>query len=786
MITKGKKSALALAISMAVSGLASTATQATGLEEITVVAEKRDESLQDLSQAVTALTSQTLEDKNITSFVDLSAVAPGVTVAKNEGYKTVISIRGVGNEANQNAIANPSVSYHMDGIYIASPFALQTDFIDVERIEALRGPQGTLFGQNSTGGAINVINTLPDFEGVSGKVDVTAGEYDLFKVRGSVNVPITDSLATRTSLSKEERDGFSDNVLNGQDLDDANNFTARSDWLWEVNDSTSLRFFAQYFDENSNGAAIKGIDDPTRGDRRLAQDTYASYQLESQVYGFIAETDLGLATAKYLGSWQKDDVSIVRDNDRHSIQLNPEYTISAFDPETSIVETTTHEINFISNEPLFGAVDWIVGAFYLDTEIENTIREELDQRDATGAPVVRFDDDGNFLSVGNGVLDGIAVGDNGFISDANPIRTSTSFYGQATFHASDSFRVIAGLRYTEDEVESVVSNFFAEPGDPTYYELEQESDAVTGRLAFEIDLGEKTMAYASYTKGFKPGGTNLTFGLQPGDVNGAISDFNDADGDGAPDNLIFSTTNPLVFPSFEDETIHAYELGIKSDLIEGLLRTNLAVFYYDYENLQFQATDPDTFQGGVANIPESEIQGAELELTALLSESLTLDIKLAAIDSEITADYIALDNVAADGLGFFQGDDQLRLDLAENVKGNDLAKTPDLTADISLKYETEVNDGDYFTGILQYTHRGEFEQRIFGNPEVDNVDSYDTVNVTLSYELKGETWGFDLIALNLFDEDGVNSQMSDVFGVNATGVELIPPRQIMGRVRYEF
>ena len=104
------------------------------------------------------------EVKNINSIVDLSAIVPGVTVAKNEGYKTVISIRGVGNETNQNAIAAPSVAYHMDGIFIASPFALQSDFLDVERIEVLRGPQGTLFGQNSTGGAINVISKKPSTE----------------------------------------------------------------------------------------------------------------------------------------------------------------------------------------------------------------------------------------------------------------------------------------------------------------------------------------------------------------------------------------------------------------------------------------------------------------------------------------------------------------------------------------------------------------------------------------------------------------------------------------------
>ena len=159
------------------------------LEEIIVTAEKRSESLQDLSQAVTALSGEDIDNRNITSFVDLSSIAPGVTVAKNEGFKTVISIRGVGNETNQNASANPSVSYHLDGIYVASPYALHTDFLDIERIEVLRGPQGTLFGQNSTGGAINVITQAPDTEEFFGNADITVGNYGLIRTRGSVNVP---------------------------------------------------------------------------------------------------------------------------------------------------------------------------------------------------------------------------------------------------------------------------------------------------------------------------------------------------------------------------------------------------------------------------------------------------------------------------------------------------------------------------------------------------------------------------------------------------------------------
>ena len=317
-------------------------------EEVIVTAEKRDESLQDVSQAVTAITDTEIEAKNITSFVDLTAVVPGVTVAKNEGYKTVISIRGVGNETNQNAIAAPSVAYHMDGIFIASPFSLQTDFLDVERIEVLRGPQGTLFGQNSTGGAINVISKKPSTDSLSSKVQVTAGDYGLMKVSSSTNFPISDTLATRFSFSSVERDGFSENIQLGQELDDANSISLRSDWIMELSDTSSLRFFAQYFDSDRNGAAMKGIDDYLAPDpRELIQDTMSKQELSSKVFALTYESDLGFANLKVMASVQEDDILVVRDNDRHSFgrQLvlsipgfaGVTYPQAEFNPETSLL-----------------------------------------------------------------------------------------------------------------------------------------------------------------------------------------------------------------------------------------------------------------------------------------------------------------------------------------------------------------------------------------------------------------------------------------------------------------
>tara|TARA_Y100000592_G_scaffold52999_1_gene83697 strand:- start:106 stop:2376 length:2271 start_codon:yes stop_codon:yes gene_type:complete len=732
------------------------------LEEIVVVAEKRDENLKDLSQAVTVLSGEELDQKNVTTFVDLSAIAPGVTVAKNEGYKTIISIRGIGNETNQNAIAAPSVAYHLDGVYVASPFSLQTDFIDVDRIEVLRGPQGTLFGQNSTGGAINVISKAPSTEEFQMSGDLTAGEYNLKKGRISLNIPITESFATRTSVSITDRDGFSKNLLNGQDLDDMSSISARTDWEY-LGSAASIRVFAQYFDADNNGAAMKGIDDPTPNPRELLQDTEANFELTSKLAAAILEVPLSNSTLKAIASWQEDDVLIKRDNDRHNfgdIHIGGlwdglPYIRAEYDPETSLVETKTFEVNIISDTPLFDKLDWTVGAFYLDHKIENHIREYKDVNNVYDIDLM----DGEFTPyVHNSECPAcfaIYGAEVGFISDAFPTRESYSAYAQTTLNMTDTTRLVTGVRYTDDTVDSFVSNFFGIPGQ--VYNLKENLSETTGRVAVEWDATDNAMTYLSITKGFKPGGSNLTFGF---------------DNDNAP---------VMVFPIFKNEEILAYEIGFKSAY--EATRFNAAVFYYDYENLQFQATDPDIYRGGVANIPEVNVQGVEVELVRLLTDALTFDVKVAYLDSDIKSAYEALDNVKAEP--YFFGQEAIRYDLRENIQGNDLAKTPGLTANVSLKYEKYLDSG-LFSGIVEYVHRGEFQQRVINNPTVDTVPSYNIVNVLLSYDLANEKVGFDLMAYNLSDEAGVNSRMTDVFGVGATGVELIPPRQIMGRVRYVF
>ena len=729
-------------------------------EEVLVTAEKRSESLQDLSQAITVLTGEDLDTRQVTSFVDLSAIAPGVNIAKNEGFKTVITIRGVGNEANQNAIANPSVSYHLDGIYVASPFALQTDFLDLERIEVLRGPQGTLFGQNSTGGAINVITTAPSMDSSFGKADLTLGDYGLVKARAAYNLPLSDTLALRASVISNKRDGFTDNLTLDQDLDDANSLSARVRVLYEPSDNFRANFTAQYFDEDRNGAAQKGLLDPTPGARKLRQNSTAEYELESQLYSAVLEWDFEKFSVKSLTSYQDDDILIRRDNDRNDLDFLPPFAQlpSSYDPETNKQTTITQEVNLVSSEPLFGKLDWVAGVFYLDTEVEISILERLD-----------FGFDGTFDPF---TIETIYAygGDVGFISDSKPERDSTSVYGQGTWNLSETWRTVFGLRYTEDEVYSSVTNYYGREGTDV---LEIKSDKVTGRLVVEHDINDSTMLFGSFTKGFKPGGSNLTYGTE-------------------------AVIAPIVvLPIFNEEIVNAYEIGLKTDLADGRIRLNAAAFYYDYNNLQYQATDPEVFNGGVGNIPESEIFGAELEFSAFLSDSLILDARMAWLDTEITSDHLALDNVQSEaagnallGQGFDLFSDEIQIARAnqiQNVNGNELAKTPSFTGNLSLNWTKELEAWGEMRSTLQYTYRGDFKHRIFNNADTDIVPSYDVLDLVVGfYPGAGESWHVELVAKNLTDEDGINARFTDVFGVGATGDELIGPRQLMVRFGMNF
>ncbi|MDC1183816.1 TonB-dependent receptor, partial [Gammaproteobacteria bacterium] len=488
---------------------------------------------------------------------------------------------------------------------------------------------------------------------------------------------------------------------------------------------------------------------------------------------------LGFANLKAMASSQDDDISVNRDNDRHNfgdlVKVIPglgsdaTYQRAEYNSESSIVETKTFEINLVSNEPLFGGLDWTIGAFYMEHDIENSIRG---YRDNNNDGSILYECSNSNALVGAcynhdyGIPGRFAVFDAewDFVTDAFPSRKSYSIYAQTTYSFTEDLRLVSGLRYSEDTFSTSVSNFY----NVDVFEADGDVDKLTGKVVGEFDLSNVAMAYISFSQGFKPGGSNLTYGYTEAEDAAAARPVAPA----------------MVFQTYKSENIESFEIGLKTALFNGKAQANIALFSYDYENLQFQATDPDPYRGGVANIPESDMTGLEVEFKALLSDSLSMDVNLAFLNSEVSSDYDVLDNV--DAYQYFFGQEDLRYSLKENVKGNELAKSPDFSANINLVYETELSSGNEFKGAFQFVRRGEFEQRVSNNSAVDSIPAYDIFNLTASVSFIDSGYAFDLMLLNVADEGGINSSMTDVFGVAATGLEYISPRQFMVRLSKTF
>ena len=723
------------------------------LEEVVVTAEKREASVQEISQAVTVLSGEELDRYSISSFVDLNSIVPGLNVVKNEGTRLVLSMRGIGNEANQNVIASPAVSYHVDGVYIASPHAIQTELLDVERLEVLRGPQGTLFGQNSTGGAINVIAQQPGFGELTGSLAFDAGSFSTIQTKGSVNIPLAANAALRLALASNVRNGYSQNAILDQALDDSRSVAVRARLYVEPTADLTLDFALQIAADHRNGPAQKGILDPTPDPRKLAQDFPQFWDLDASFASAIIEYQRDEFVFKSVSSLQNDTLELARDNDRHNLNSLPRFTVlpAAYDPWFNGQRTITQEFQLVSTSPLFGRIDWIAGYFFFRTDVELAITEYID-----------FGADGVFDPITQEEIRMFVLGDYGFISESDLQRKANSIFLEGVYNVNSRTRFIGGLRLSQDHVGGEITNFYGRSGTDTQ---SASSRTLTGRVSFQRDLNDVSMLYVSVVRGYKPGGSNLTFGRED------------------------EVAPIVVLPTFKEEIVETVEIGLKSDFLAQRLRLNAALFNYAYTDLQYQATDPEVFEGGVNNIPASEIMGAEFEAMALLTNRLDLDLRVSLLNTKISSHHRSLDNVQSDATtntllaqGFALFGPEIQRARAANIVdviGNELAKSPHSTVSLSADYVRNLDGLGQFSGSLQLHQRGAYHFRIFNNPDTDRVPAYTVLNALGIFEPSEGNWRVSVRALNITNKDGVNARFTDVFGVGASSEELIAPRRFL-------
>jgi iron complex outermembrane recepter protein len=256
------------------------------LEQVTVTAEKAVVDLQQAALAVTAIPSEALDRANIVDLSGLNGLVPGTTITKSGGYETIVTIRGVGSETPESEYtAQPGVSFNVDGVAIANTISLDQVLFDVDQIELLRGPQATIFGQASTGGAINMTTKQPVLGEFEGSGDISYGNYELLRLRNAINIPVGETVAVRASIQRLKHDGFArDSDLPDYRLDDANDYAAKVAVLWTPFDAFSATVTAQIYHANQNGAEQKNVLDPNAEPRVVSQDYPGNFRLDSEFY----------------------------------------------------------------------------------------------------------------------------------------------------------------------------------------------------------------------------------------------------------------------------------------------------------------------------------------------------------------------------------------------------------------------------------------------------------------------------------------------------------------------
>jgi len=763
----------------------------TQIDEIIVTAQKREQSLQDIVGAVSAIKGDDFDVLNISDAFDLSDKVPGVVFTNVQGYRRTIAIRGVGNEVPDNAATKPGVAYHVDGVFMSNDYALFEDLVDIERVEVVRGPDGTLYGNSSSGGMINVITKKPHLDKIDGFIDTTIGSFATTRVRGTINIPLASTFAVKLTGSHREHNGYTKNLaIPGHNLDDENDDSLAAQALWAPNEDFSILFSYHSFKSDVNGPSLKGGFDTISSDpRKVAHDTLESFAINNQAASIIVDWNTPVALVKGLFSYQKYHMQRVLDADRSSLTANdpaPLPLVGVIDllgelPIRQHVgtllqndKTYTAELN-ISSPESDKAFDWIIGSFYMHTKIFSNTANFFD---------AGFD--GNPVNTKTMSPNPFANPDVDFINADFRFFETYSFFGQAgTNFMDDRMRVSGGLRYTTNKFNDERCSFFCvvngrkNPRTPS-----ATNHNVTFKVAVSYNVTDDNMVYGSVSTGKKPAASN----------NGFATD----------------STGGGFFPEvFKEEKVTAYEIGSKNKFLDNRMTLNVAAYYYNIDNFLFESAGVKLTGSGVsggANLPKSEVYGIEIESRITLLDNLWLDGNLTISGSKIKTGRMAVDHaeqtnitaaltapVSMGGSGlnpFAKPLDPAIIaainSLAQDVTGNELPKIPDMVANIRLTYLQEIPDFGEATVSLIYNHRGKYFARVFNSPKRDIVPSYDMMDLNIQIKPRDSHWTGEFAIQNIFDSNAVSSVYTDDFFQGFTSKQYLPPRVITVNVRYNF
>jgi iron complex outermembrane recepter protein len=721
------------------------------LEEVVVTARRRSESLQDVPIAVTALTGDMLTLKGASDITELAQSVPSVTLEPSRATNTTLTafIRGVG---QQDPLAGyeQGVGLYLDDVFLARPQGSVLDIYDVERIEVLRGPQGTLYGRNTVGGAIKYITRRLDDE-FSGSVKGTYGSYDQVDLVGTLSVPVTDTFRVGGTVASFQRDGYGDNKTTGDDQYDKDIFAYRVSAEWLPTDDLLIRMayddtqddsspvagYRPYPGASSGDPVLNDIYDTTAGAADAASTAGIKGNNEVEADGWMISVDWNIGDAYTLRSITAD-----REDYTESVIDFDSLEVDDFDaPVIYDNEQFTQEFQLLYSGEKMNLVS---GLYWIDAEASNDFDVVL------------------------GPLGVSAFGDVLTAYTGGTVETeSWSAFADLTWNFTDRLSVAVGGRYTEDKRTADVfraryigtgSPFFGNDDAMFYdassdYEAERTFYDFSPRFNLSYLVNDDITVYGGYSQGFKAG----MF-----DPRGA------------------NFLTPAVEDGVDSETLDSYEIGLKSTYWDGRAVTNVALFYSEYTDMQVPGSVGvdtngdgvnDDFVGTLTNAGESEISGIEIEGTFLFTENFSMQVAASFLDAEIT-EWIVND-----------------IDVSDD---REVQNTPEEMAYVAFNYNMDTMGGN-MTLNLNWSYKGDITQFEVPSDDLDQ-DSYDMVNASIVWISDSDSWLVGVHGKNLTDEEvktagycfGFSGCPSSLGLENNTTVFYAPPLTVSATVEYRF
>lgn len=811
------------------------------LEEIIVTATRRAANVQDIPIAVTAVTPAQLERQGVDDLAELGNVSASFQLqsTQTEAQGTAIRIRGVGTTGNNIGLES-AVGVFIDGVYQSRPGIAMGDLIDLEGIEVLRGPQGTLFGRNTTAGAVVIKTAKPDFEGTTGFVNATAGNFNAFGLQAGINLPATETLAFRVTGSTRERDGFLEAVTpNGGESYDRDRYQVRAQALWEPSEDFSLRLIADHQDADERccasvvlsgpeglpadvfAAALPAVGFDALENLRASNDT--EYVGITEQSGFSAEVNWNLndnVSLTYVGSYRDFESSYVSDEGTALPLLVIGDDPDGIDlPNTGdFIETQTHELRF-NGTALDGKLDWLVGFYYSDEDILENWNTVIGADFSRIAGLANFGNEGflqAFAGAGNlfstGVFTPVDLDQSYAQNQFTQSAESKSIFTHLIYSVNDKLDLTLGLRYVEDEKNAafnqlsssnpaclatnpLVQGLFA--GDPAAFAT---LDGVFGAGAFPPEVFPNVVGGALALNCFFFAGPAIgTDGQAPFLPTEFDQDFED-------DELIYTlqaaykaTDDVLFYAGFT----HGYKAGgfnldplgfsggntpdFRSELIDSYeigVKSTInngitrinAALFYS-DLTDFQVLDFTGVQFQTFNVDDVTSSGIELEVKHGFSDALSGDLAVTLNNAEYG------DNCDLGGT----------LTQATSFCGSDLSNSPDTVIVAGLTYELGFNSG--WSLLSNINARYESDRRSGLNPrnsvggpiaDFDVQDAHTKVNVRLAFTSPNENLSFELWGVNITDEVTRSITFNTALLTGSRSAFTEDPRTYGVTARYKF